>query len=150
MRSEDCSRIAVVSRCVGFCAGVLTLVSCVMAQTGMAGSAGVDRLPCADAVTQAESTACWSREARAAEAQAAEAFDRLTETLGSQAAATSSLAATAEEQWVRYRDASCALQAARFGGGSAAPRAVAICRWRLARAHAADLRVIAEEWKLPR
>ncbi len=103
--------------------------------------------PCAGASSQREAEACWSAAARSSEAAVDAALAQATASMRAASAQDADRLREAHDTWLRYRDSHCALYALRLAGGSAAPTARAVCRWRLAGEREAELRRLDQAWR---
>jgi len=103
-------------------------------------SAPAPQVPCADAVTQLELSACWAQEARRIEAEVASRFRQVAQALQLRSDGASSQAlADSQAWWERYRDAACEVHRQQAAGASLQTSAVGVCRWRLAHERLAEL-----------
>lgn len=127
---------------------MLAAAALVAGCAGSPAAPAADAGPCAAITAQAELTACWSAAARAAEAAAQARFTAARGLLTGGEPAT--LLDDSQSSWQGYRDSQCALFAARLRGGSAAPMATAVCRWRLAREREVELWLLIDAWATDR
>lgn len=102
--------------------------------------------PCASATSQAELTACWGAESRAAIVKVNSALMRVEKRLTSKSMSEAvTLLGATQEKWSAYMDATCRFEAALFDGGSMAVTTESICRHRVARARESDLTRLEKE-----
>lgn len=98
-----------------------------------------DPPPCEDARTQTEMNQCAALAFQAADSVLNVVYPRV---IGGLDSARVPLLREAQRQWVRLRDADCALDAAEFQGGSMQPMIYAYCRAGLTRERVAHLRTL--------
>jgi uncharacterized protein YecT (DUF1311 family) len=112
---------------------------------GVAGSGLIDIEPstasaqdpdCRQAQTQAELNQCAELSAKRADRELNQVYQQV---LKKQTPELSSLLVKAEEDWIKYRDASCTFSRQRFAGGSAAPMVHGFCIARLTKQRTEEL-----------
>ncbi len=85
-------------------------------------------LNCQKALTQQEMNQCAALSAKDADRRLNQVYQQLRKNRGTQLDAQ---LVTAEEAWIKYRDASCAYSRSRFEGGSIMPMVYSNCIARL-------------------
>ena len=80
--------------------------------------------PCEKAQTQAEMNICWGNEYKKADAQLNKTYQELAALLEDE---DKTELKTAENAWIKYRDAHCAFVADQYRGGTMRPMIEAIC-----------------------
>src|SRR5262245_49216070 len=80
--------------------------------------------PCADAQTQADMNICWGNEYKKADAQLNQTYQQLAAMLDDEEKAQLK---TAENAWIKYRDANCDFVGDQYKGGSMRPMIYAMC-----------------------
>ena len=80
--------------------------------------------PCEDAQTQADMNICWGNEYKKADAALNQTYQKLVAMLEAEEKIQLK---TAENAWLKYRDANCEFVADQYKGGSMRPMIEAIC-----------------------
>ena len=80
--------------------------------------------PCEDAQTQADMNICWGNEYKKADATLNKTYQQLVAMLDEEQKLQLK---TAENAWLKYRDAHCEFVADQYKGGSMRPMIAAIC-----------------------
>ena len=80
--------------------------------------------PCEDAQTQADMNICWGNEYKKADASLNKTYQQLAGMLNDEEKVQLK---TAENAWLKYRDANCEFVGDQYKGGTIRPMIVAIC-----------------------
>lgn len=91
---------------------------------------------CPDGYTQRDMNACAADAWALADSILNDTYQQVIRTLGPERVGP---LRAAQRAWIRFRDAECAFQASRFGGGSMAPMTEALCRAALTHRRTEDL-----------
>ena len=111
--------------------------------TAQIAAAAAKTVPCAEATTQLQMTACWSSLAKEAERKVELLFRQLRTMLASGPLAEMALTLeNSQTKWREYRDAYCEAVGLAYSGGSIAPMEKASCRVRVAADRDAELRAL--------
>lgn len=96
--------------------------------------------PCEDAPDQRAMTACWGSESRTAEERVAEALKKLDALVVSKTTpAARQQLQDDQRRWQEFVAGHCGLYGEIYGGGSAGPMTIAVCRWQLAQSRLQQL-----------
>jgi uncharacterized protein YecT (DUF1311 family) len=109
-------------------------------------AADVPATPCEDATDQLSMTECWSQESRTAEEGVDAALKKLDELFAAKASSAARQHLQDDQRrWHEFVAGHCGLFGDLLEGGSAAPMAVAVCRWRLAQTRSQQLGLLIDE-----
>ena len=133
----------IVRRCFLVTAGLALVVAGNGAFGQHRAATGAKKAPCAEARTQSQLTACWSKLAREAERKVESRYQQLhTKLQWSSLAEATSAFESGQIKWREYRDVHCDAVERVYDGGSMAPMQKANCRVRLADARDAELKAV--------
>jgi uncharacterized protein YecT (DUF1311 family) len=117
--------------------GTLTIAILLVAGISVAGQKRKPPDPCANPQTQAEMTQCAGKAYKAADAVLNQVYPKLVAMLDDEEKAQLK---TAQEAWLKYRDANCEFVADQFKGGTMRPMMYALCLEDVTKKRTSELR----------